>query len=156
MTINVTTPVTGAPQSGFTTPAFVVTADVPPPGNPGEQVAVTGLTGTMVGVTTHSVASPFTSNITRPANPRVLGLPNPVTGAVKDVPLNTYTIVTRKGVTVLAGQPIRTMVAKTVVEVPAGADLADPANVRACLSMHFGVIAQQSSGFGDLTINAIL
>jgi hypothetical protein len=42
------------------------------------------------------------------------------------------------------------------MDVPAGADTADPANIRAALSAHFGAVAQQSAGIGDLTINGIL
>lgn len=156
MAITITSPITGAAQTGFTTPGYVVTADTAPPGNPGRQVAVTGLSGTQTGVTTHSVASPFTGNITRPASPRTLGNPNPVTGVVSNVPKNTYKVITRKGVTILAGQPIQVMTIVTYADIPAGADLADPSNVRGGLSFHFGLVAQQSAGFGDTTVSGIL
>lgn len=156
MSITVTSPITGSVQTGLTTPTYTVTSDVAPPGNPGEQVAVIALGGTQTGVTAHSVASPFTINFTRPASPRILGTPNPVTGVVSTVPNNSYKIITRKGVTPLAGQPFRNMVITTTCDVPAGADVADPQNIRAALSAHFGAIAQQSAGFGDLTINGIL
>lgn len=156
MSINVTSPITGAAQTGFTAPTYTVTPDVAPPGNPGEQVAVIALGGTQAGVTAHSVASPFTINFTRPASPRVLGNPNPVTGIVGSVPTNTYKIITRKGVTPLAGQPFKVMNITTTVDVPAGSDTADAANIRAALSAHFGAVAQQSAGFGDLTINGVL
>lgn len=156
MTINVTSPITGAAQTGLTSPTFTVTFDVAPPGNPGEQVAVTALGGTQTGVTAHSVASPFTINFTRPASPRVLGNPNPVTGIVSNVPMNTYKVITRKGVLPLAGQPFKVMNITTTIDVPAGADTADAANIRAALSAHLGALAQQSAGLGDLTINGIL
>lgn len=156
MTISITSPITGAAQTGLTSPTYTVVSDQAPPGNPGRQVAVTALGGTQTGVTAHSVASPFTVNFTRPASPRVLGNPNPVTGVVNSVPMNTYKIITRKGVTPLAGQPFKVMNITTTVDVPAGADVADPANIRAALSAHFGAVAQQSAGFGDLTINAVL
>ena len=156
MSIAITSPITGQAQTGFTSPTYTVATDTAPPGNPGKQVAVTALGGTQTGVTTHSVASPFTINITRPANLRVLGSPNPVTGVIANVPNNTYTFITRKGVLPLAGQPYKTMVVKTTVDVPAGSDTADPANIRAALSAHFGTIVQQSAGFGDMTINGVL
>lgn len=156
MAINVTSPITGAAQTGLTSPTYTVTADVAPPGNPGEQVAVTALGGTQTGVTAHSVASPFTINFTRPASPRVLGNPNPVTGIVSNVPKNTYKVITRKGVLPLAGQPFQVMNITTTIDVPAGADTADAANIRAALSAHFGALAQQSAGVGDLTINGVL
>lgn len=156
MAINITSPVTGAAQTGLTSPTYTVTPDVAPPGNPGEQVAVTALGGTQPGVLAHSIASPFTTNVTRPANPRILGTPHPVTGVVSSIPMNVFKVITRKGVIPLAGQPSKTMLVTTTIEVPAGADLADNLSVRAALSMHFGVIAQQSAGIGDLAINAIL
>lgn len=156
MAITITSPVTGAAQTGLTSPTYTVVADTAPPGNPGRQVAVTALGGTQTGVTAHAVSSPFTGNITRPASPKVLGSPNPVTGVIANVPMNTYKVITRKGVIPLAGQPVKVMSAITIVDVPAGADTADAANIRACLSFHFGLVAQQSAGFGDTTISGIL
>lgn len=156
MSISWSSPITGAAQTGFTSPTYTTVTDTAPSGNPGKQVAVTALGGTQAGVTVHSVASPFTINITRPSNLRVLGNPNPVTGIIASVPSNTYKIITRKGVTVLAGQPMKVMTSITSVDVPAGSDTADAPNVRACLSAHFGAVAQQSAGFGDLTINGVL
>lgn len=156
MTISWTSPITGAAQTGFTSPTYTTVTDTAPSGNPGKQVAVTALGGTQAGVTVHSVASPFTINITRPSNLRVLGNPNPVTGIVASVPSNTYKVITRKGVLPLAGQPMKVMSCITSVDVPAGSDTADAPNVRGALSAHFGAIAQQSAGFGDLTINGVL
>jgi hypothetical protein len=156
MSIAQTSPVTGQPQTGFTAPTYTTTVDTAPPSIPGKQVAVTAVGGTQVGVTTHSVASPFTTNFTRPANLRTLGNPNPVTGVIGNVPTNTYKCITRKGVLPLVGQPYKTMVTTTSADVPAGADSADPANIRACLSMHFGSLVQQSAGFGDLAVNGVL
>lgn len=156
MSINITSPITGTAQTGLTSPTYTVTPDVAPPGNPGEQVAVTALGGTQTGVTAHSVASPFTLNFTRPASPRVLGMPNAVTGVVSQVPMNTYKVITRKGVLPLAGQPFRVMNITTTIDVPAGSDTADVNNVRAALSAHAGAIVQQSPGLGDLLINGVL
>lgn len=156
MAINVSSPITGAAVTGLTTPTYTVISDVAPPGNPGEQSAVTALGGTQTGVTVHSVSSPFTLNFTRPASPRVLGPPNPVTGVVSQVPMNSYKLITRKGVLPLAGQPFRVMNITTVVDVPAGADTADVNNIRAALSAHIGALSQQSVGMGDLLINGIL
>jgi hypothetical protein len=79
-------------------------------------------------------------------------VPNPSNGVVYNIKKNVYKIVTRKGVTVLAGQPLQTMIIRTEIEVPAGADLADPANVRAAQALHNGTVAQVSSGLGDTTV----
>jgi len=48
------------------------------------------------------------------------------------------------------------MIIRTEIEVPAGADTADAANVRAALSAHAGLIWDQSSGLGDTTIDGVL
>jgi hypothetical protein len=156
MSISWTSPITGQPQTGFTSPTYTTVTDTAPAGNPGKQVAVTALGGTQAGVTVHSVASPFTLNFTRPSTLRVLGNPNPVTGVITQVPTNTYKLIVRKGVTVLAGQPIKVMNYTSTWDVPAGADTADAPNVRACVSAGGGAIVQQSAGIGDLLINGVL
>lgn len=156
MSITWTSPITGSAQTGFTAPTYTNVADTAPPANPGKQVAVTALGGTQVGVTTHSVAAPFTLNYTRPGNLKVLGNPNPVTGIIANVPTNTYKLITRKGVLPLAGQPYKVMTITTNVDVPAGADLADYPNVKAALSAHIGALTQQSAGFGDLLGSGVL
>lgn len=156
MSIAVTSPITGQPQTGLTSPTYTVVADTAPAGNPGKQVAVTALGGTQTGVTVHSVASPFTINFTRPATLKVLGSPNPVTGVISQISSNTYKAIGRKGVTPLTGQAIKVMNVTLTADVPAGSDTADAPNVRAALSALFGALVQQSAGFGDLAINGVL
>jgi hypothetical protein len=151
-----TSPITGSAQTGLTSPTYTTVTDTAPAASPGKQQAVTALGGTQTGVTTHSVASPFTLNFTRPSNLRVLGSPNPVTGVITQVPTNTYKLITRKGVIPLAGQPYKVATFTTTLDVPAGSDTADPANLRAALSAHIGALIQQSAGFGDLTISGVL
>lgn len=155
MSFTLTSPVTGAAQTGLTSPTYTHVADVAPDIN-GKQVAVTALGGTQTGVTAHSVASPFTTTFARPKVFKALGKPNPVTGLIASVPRNTYKLITRKGVLPLAGQPYATMIITTTIEVPAGADTADAANVRAALSMHFGSLSQQSAGIGDSGVSGII
>jgi len=155
MTITVTSPITGAAQTGFTSPTYTLTGDVAPDSN-GKQNAVTALGGTQAGVTAHSVAAPFTVTAVRPKILKSLGQPNPVTGVVKNVPRNTYKVITRKGVLPLAGQPYTTMLVTTTIEVPAGSDLADASNVRAALSAHIGALTQQSAGIGDTAVSGII
>lgn len=147
-----TTPITGATQSGLTTPTYTIAADTAPDST-GKQYAVTALGGTQTGVTASSVSSPFTLTMFRPKNYKVLGTPNPMTGRIANVPVNTYQILTRKGVLPLAGQPAKTMRVRTYIDVPAGADLADPLSVRAALSAHIGLLSQVSSGVGDTVIS---
>ena len=156
--ISLTSPITGQAQTGLTSPTYTTTIDYSPPNVPGKQQAVTALGGTQTGVTTHTVASPFTINFTKPSVLRVLGLPNPITGKLspRDVPRNVYKVITRKGVTVLSGQAIVPMVITTTIEVPAGADTVDPLNVRAALSLHGGAIQQQSANLGETITTGVL
>lgn len=154
MTFNVTSPVTGAAQTGFTSPTYTLTADTAPDVN-GRQWAVTAVGGTQTGVTVHSVASPFTITVSRPKVFRVLGKPNPITGLVKEVPMNTYTVLVRKGTTPLANQPFSTLMVRTTVQVPAGTDTNDAANVRAALSLAIGALSQQAAGLGDTGVSGI-
>lgn len=155
MSWSLTSPITGAAQTGLTTPTYTHVPDTAPDIT-GKQVAVTALGGTQTGVTTHTIASPFTITVFRPKAFRNLGKPNPVTGVIKDVPRNTFKVITRKGVTPLAGQPYQNLQITTIVEVPAGSDTADAANVRAALSAHLGALAQQSAGLGDTCIAGVL
>nr|QDH89357.1 MAG: hypothetical protein H3BulkLitter172403_000003 [Leviviridae sp.] len=150
-----TTPITGAAQTGLTTPTYTITADVAPAQN-AKQFAVTALGGTQTGVIPHSVSSPFTLAMFRPQNPQILQPVDPVTGVLRRVPVNTYKVITRKGVVPLAGQASRNMVITTVIDVPAGSDTADSVSIRAALSAHFGLIAQVSAGIGDTSVNGIL
>lgn len=155
MSFTLTTPVTGQPQTGLTSPTYTIVADTPPDAT-ARQYAVTALGGTQAGVTPSSVSSPFTTSMFRPKNYQFLGKPNPTTGLIARVPKNVYKVITRKGVTPLAGQPIAGLLITTVIEVPAGADLADPASVRAALSMHLGSLAQASAGIGDTVVQGVL
>lgn len=155
MSWTLTSPVTGAAQTGLTSPTYTHVADVAPDSN-GKQVAVTALGGTQAGVTAHSVAAPFTTTFTRPKSFKALGKANPVTGLITSVPRNVYTCNTRKGVLPLAGQPFATMIIRTTIEIPAGADTADAANIRAALSMHIGSLTQQSAGVGDSGVSGII
>lgn len=154
MTINFTSPVTGAAQTGFVTPAYVLTADQAPDFN-ARQVAVTSYTGTQVGVRSHTATDPFTMTSFKPKVFQALGKPNPTTNVIKYVPMNRYRILTRKGCIPLAGQAPVVMQVDTTISVPAGADTADAPNVRAGLSLHIGGLNQQSAGIGDTSVTGI-
>lgn len=155
MTVNVTSPVTGSAQTGLTSPTYTLTADVAPDAN-GRQWAVTAVGGTQTGVSTHSVAAPFTLTMWKPKNPRVLGQANINTGIVANVPNNTYKFIVRKGVVPLAGQANRVAVFTLQMDVPAGSDTADAEDIRAALSLLIGSANQVSSGLGDTLVSGIL
>jgi hypothetical protein len=94
--------------------------------------------------------------LVKPKSFKLLGPVNPVTGVVGRVPRNTWKIITRKGVVPLSGQAAATMLVTTTIEVPAGGDTANPEDIRAALSCHFGALSQASSGIGDSVINGTL
>jgi hypothetical protein len=156
MSLTLTTPITGGAQTGLTTPTYTISADTAPT-NAGKQYAVTALGGTQAGVdTSSSVSRPFTITLQRPATLKSLGPVDPVTGALRSVPRNTFSVIARKGVTPLAGQSPVVLLAKLTIDVPAGADIADAANIRAAMSMLVGALNQVSSGLGDTLINGII
>lgn len=155
MTISLPASITGAAQTGFTTPGYTTTVDTPTDVN-SKQVAITAITGTQAGVDAHSVARPFTVSFSRPKQFQVLGKPNPTTGVISNVPRNTYKLLTRKGVTPLAGQAPVPALVRTEIEVPAGSDVADPSNLRALLSAHIGTLTAIAAGLGDTTINGVM
>jgi hypothetical protein len=154
MTVALTSPVTGGAQTGLTSPTYThaqgTAADVN-----GKLWYVTSLGGTQTNVTVHSAASPFTLGYWVPKVLRFLGKPNPTTGLIASVPMNVHRFQLRKGVLVLAGQPYQVMDATVVIKIPAGADLADPANIRAGLSMLVGGISQLSAGIGDTCVTGL-
>lgn len=154
MSVNLTSPLTGGAQTGFTTPTYTHQVDVAPDVN-GKQVAITALGGTQAGVTVHSQSSPFTANYVRPKAFKALGKPNPVTGLLPSVPHNKHVLIVRKGVLPLAGQPYAVMTIRCEMDIPAGADTADPANIRACISVLVGYLNQQSAGVGDTLVTGL-
>lgn len=145
---------TGAAQTGFTSPTYTMTVDSVDART--KQSVVTALGGTQAGVTLHSMSSPFSIAFRRPEQFQQLGKPNPITGLIASVPNNTFSVVTRKGVTPLADQPIRPAVFRSEFQIPAGSDVADSANLRAALSLHIGALNQLAASWGDTTVNGVL
>ena len=97
MTISLTSPITGAAQTGLTSPTYTHVADVAPTIN-GKQYAVIALGGTQTNVRTHAISDPFTLTYDRPAQPKALQNPNPVTGRYGSIPKNRHVFRVRKGV----------------------------------------------------------
>lgn len=147
--------VTGGAQTGFTSPTYTTVVDQAPDVN-SKQNAVTALGGTQAGVTIHSGSDPFTIMFSKPKQYNVLGKVNPVTGALASIPYNNYKFVIRKGVTVLAGQPKAVAYFRGEVQIPAGSDTADPANIRALISATIGVLNGISAGLGDTAVTNLM
>lgn len=153
--LDLSSPLTGGAQTGFTSPTYTHVVDTAPSAN-GKQNAVTALGGTQTGVTVHSASSPFTLSRFRPQQLKSLGVANPVTGVIKNIPNNVYKIITRKGVTPAANQSAIAMPITTTIPVPAGADTYDAPNVRAGIGAHIGMLWQLSAAIGDTCVSGII
>lgn len=154
MAVGINSPLTGAAVSGLTTPTYTFAVDSAPNLN-GKQFAVTALGGTQTGVNTHSVSKPFTCTWFRPAVLKQLPQANPVTGIIKEVPVNQWKLVTRKGALAAADTPT-VMRMTTIIEIGAGAETFSINEMRAMESAHIGALWQQASGLSDTTFNNLL
>jgi hypothetical protein len=156
---NPTSPVTGSAQTGLTSPTYTLTADTAPDPS-GRQFAVTALGGTQVDVTSHKPSSPFTITMFRPRAMKLLKTTTDGYGYVANAK-NIYTIVGRKGVAVtksIATGGIQDGLAMFTlkIEVPAGTDVNDAANLRAMASMFFGTLSANSLAITNTMIDGLL
>jgi len=148
-------PSTGATVTGLTSPTYTLSSDTAPNIN-GKQYAVTALGGTQTSVDVNSVSKPFTVAFFRPPILRTLPQANPVTGIIKNVPLNVYKLITRKGAAPSANQVIMVPKITTIIECPAGVDTYEPEEIRALISCHFGVGWEQASGISVTVLTGVL
>ncbi len=148
-------PVTGATVSGLTNPTYTLTTDVAPNIN-GKQYAVSALGGTQTSVDVNSVSKPFSISFFRPSVLRVLPVANPVTGVIKNVPVNTYKLITRKGASPAANQANIVAKITTIIDIPAGTDTYEPEELRALISAHFGVGWASASGIADTVTTGVI
>jgi hypothetical protein len=156
MSFTLSSPVTGGAQTGFTSPTYTIATDTAPT-SAGKQYAVSAIGGTQAGVDAASSPSrPFTVTLSRPQVLRTLAPVDPVTGVLRSVPRNSYKVIVRKGVTPLAGQSPSVLNATLELAIPAGADIADAANVRAALSLLIGALNQISASIGDTLVTGVI
>lgn len=149
-----TSPVTGGPQTGFTSPTYTIAVDSNPDYN-GKQSVVTAVGGTQAGVTTHSASSPFSVAFFKPKAVQTLPKVN-LNGAYTTVPVNVYSFYLRKGVTPAANQvPVPAWI-KIQFGVPAGSDTYDAANLRAMASLATGLLWNRASGIGDTLVSSTM
>jgi hypothetical protein len=71
-------------------------------------------------------------------------------------PRNVYSVLVRKGMSPGANQNPQVAVLRCDLGVVAGADLLEPEDIRAALSLLIGSLTQQSAGLGDTLVNALL
>jgi hypothetical protein len=147
--------ITGGAQNGLTSPTYGIVADLAPEQN-GVQHAVTTIGGTQAGVRSHTVSDPFTATFYKPKSPKALPNPNPVTGRYGAVPKNTFGLIIRKGVNYAANQAPDILTMRLSIDVPAGADAYDAANIRAACSLLVGILSEESADFGDSIVTGIV
>lgn len=139
---------TGGPQTGFTSPTYTYSADLSPDPS-ARQYVVTAAGGTQVGVRVASADDPFHLTVRKDKTYKVLPPRNPVNGAYGNVPLNKTEFLFRKGLYIDTINTVRTGNVRLLVELPAGAERNDPANVRALLSFAIGILLEESADIGD-------
>lgn len=154
MTLAVSSPVTGGAQTGFTTPGYPLATDVAPT-TLGKQYTVSSLTGTQTGVRAHSISDPFSITLSRAANLKALQSANAITGRYGAIPKNVHKILLRKGVNYAANQAPEIMIGRLELEIPAGSDSYDPANIRAGISLLVGVLNQISAELGNTMVTGV-
>lgn len=148
MALNLTSPVTGGAQTGFTTPGFTLAADQPINNN-SKQWYVSALTGTQTGNRIHSISDPFTVAVSRPANPKVLPNTGNISVISRSVPRNEYKVIVRGGLIPGAGYPAIPVPMICSLPIPAGADVYDLNRARGMISLLVGALNQLSAEIGN-------
>lgn len=149
MSASITSPVTGAAQTGFTSPTYTVVEQSSGPNAHSRQWIVTACGGTQSGVDPHSISNPFTVTLQSPATLKGVAQPNGVTGILGQQPRNKYTMRVRKGGVPLAGQAEQIVLFEGNWFVPAGVDSAEPNSIRAVCSILGGILSADGDTIAD-------
>ena len=150
---NPSSPVTGATQTGFTSPTYTFVSESAPDVN-GKQFVVTAVGGTQTGVTVSTVSAPNRFTWWRPRSFKAASGYNPTSQRYDKVPMNVHKLVTAKAASVSAAQYVTNM-ATTTFEVGAGSETYDAPNVRALVCEHIGVLNANSAGIGDTLTSGV-
>jgi hypothetical protein len=145
--------ITGAAQTGFTSPTYTLAADLAPVPN-ARQYVVTACGGTQTGARENTNGDPFTL-LVRKSPYKALPAKNPVTGAYGNVPLNKVELLFRKGLKIDSAGTIRVGNIRVIAEIPAGSETNDAVNIRALSSFFMGVLAEESADYGDSVVAGV-
>lgn len=146
--------ITGAAQSGFTSPTYTMVTDFAPDAN-SKQWAVSALGGTQTNARPHVDGDPFTVTLKKERY-KALPAKNPVNGSYGNVPMNRTEILVRKGLYIDSSQTIRVGNLRIIAELPAGCQVNDAVNIRAAVSFALGLMAEESSDYGDTLVSGII
>lgn len=146
--------ITGAAVSGLTSPTYTQVDDQAPALN-AKQKTVTTIGGTQTGVTANTVSSPFTSTFYKPAVSKQLPPANALTGLRGNIPTNQYRLVVRKGGEAASGVPV-TAIARLTIDVPAGMETYNDANVKALVSYLVGLLTEEADDLASTLLTGVL
>lgn len=150
-----TSPITGTAITGLTSPTYTIAMDTAPNAW-SKQFAVTAIGGTQTGVDTgQTVSRPWAITVSRPQNMRQLNSVDS-NNVLRSFPRNTFVTLVRKGLTVLSGQPSQTALIREEIALPAGADVADVANIKAMLSFASGARVQAINNYANLLTTGVM
>lgn len=155
MTVNVTSPITGAAQTGFTSPTYTVATDTPPSIR-AKQWTVSALGGTQAGVTIHSASNPFRITMWLPQSFQAAPRVNPTSGQIGKAPFNVYKFQVAKGAPPVTGQAAQLNIIDCQIKIAAGCDVASPAELRAMCSVAQGALSQIAAGLGDTLVQGTI
>jgi hypothetical protein len=116
---------------------------------------VTALGGTQTGARASSAGDPFTATLRVDKTYKALPPKNPVNGSYGNVPLNKVELLVRKGLYIDSSNTIRVGNLRVIAEIPAGAEVSDAVNIRAMLSLAFGLLAEESQDYGDSLVSGV-
>jgi hypothetical protein len=146
--------ITGGAQTDLTSPTYTLASDTPPSAN-AKQHAVTALGGTQTGATANSISNPFTVSLFKPAALKQLPAASAVTGLRGSIPNNSWKLIIRKGGNAASGVPVVAF-CRLTIDVPAGMDSYNSAEVRAMLSFLVGILTEESADLGDTVVTGVL
>ncbi|DAD52440.1 coat protein [ssRNA phage SRR5466725_1] len=138
--MNLTSPLTGAAQTGLTSPTFTLSADTAPT-IAGKQFAISALGGTQTNVLANTIATPFTISLFKPAKIKAVPANSLLAGIQPNWPKNQNKLITRKSVNC-------TSIAQSILEIrtefniPAGAPVQDLVSIKSAISSHIGALQQ--------------
>jgi hypothetical protein len=139
--------VTGTAITGLTSPTYTFVTDTAPAVT-AKQWACTALGGTQTGASAHTVSSPFTFTFFRAPTLRTIPSVN-ANGVIKNIPVNTYKALLRKGAVPALNQAPVVNSVEIKFNVHAGSDSQSPVEISAMMSCLVGLLTQNAQGISD-------
>lgn len=139
MSTTMPTSITGVNIAALSSMVLTATPAAAPDVNAKRSIITALASGTAASVRFHAVSDPFDFTVWAPKAPRSLPAPN-ANGVRPAIPMNTYSIVARKGLIPASDVASITSPLQIKFDVPAGAEVYDSANLAALLSAGAGLL----------------